>query len=100
MRFTPAVFYRSLPVSRGWDGNSRIPDWPNSFGYNMFLFPGSRSVSGVFFERTPRLIAVGPPGFPSQPHQGVRGCRDRGRSDSVEMRQFREEWDGPIASTG
>src|SRR5271165_5209955 len=36
-----------------------VPDWPNSFGYNMFLFPGSRWVGGVFFEHTHRLIASG-----------------------------------------
>ena len=36
-----------------------VPDWPNSFGYNMFLFPVSRWVGGVFFEHTHRLIASG-----------------------------------------
>ena len=34
-----------------------VPDWPNTFGYNMFLFPVSRWVGGVFFEHTHRLIA-------------------------------------------
>jgi heme a synthase len=36
-----------------------VPDWPNSFGYNMFLFPVSRWVGAVFFEHTHRLIASG-----------------------------------------
>jgi len=36
-----------------------VPDWPNSFGYNMFLFPVSRWIGGVFFEHTHRLIASG-----------------------------------------
>jgi cytochrome c oxidase assembly protein subunit 15 len=36
-----------------------VPDWPNSFGYNMFLFPVSRWVGGVFFEHTHRLVASG-----------------------------------------
>jgi cytochrome c oxidase assembly protein subunit 15 len=36
-----------------------VPDWPNSFGYNMFLFPISRWVGGVLFEHTHRLIASG-----------------------------------------
>ena len=36
-----------------------VPDWPNSFGYNMFLFPISRWVGAVFFEHTHRLIASG-----------------------------------------
>jgi cytochrome c oxidase assembly protein subunit 15 len=34
-----------------------VPDWPNSFGYNMFLFPISRWVGGIFYEHTHRLIA-------------------------------------------
>ena len=36
-----------------------VPDWPNSFGYNMFLFPISRWVGGIFYEHTHRLIASG-----------------------------------------
>ena len=36
-----------------------VPDWPNSFGYNMFLFPVSRWVGGVLFEHTHRLIGSG-----------------------------------------
>ncbi|MBV9491292.1 MAG: COX15/CtaA family protein, partial [Verrucomicrobia bacterium] len=36
-----------------------VPDWPNSFGYNMFLFPVSRWIGNVFFEHTHRLIASG-----------------------------------------
>jgi len=36
-----------------------VPDWPNSFGYNMFLFPLSHWIGGVFFEHTHRLIASG-----------------------------------------
>jgi heme a synthase len=34
-----------------------VPDWPNTFGYNMFLFPVTRWVGGVFFEHTHRLAA-------------------------------------------
>ncbi len=34
-----------------------VPDWPNSFGYNMCLFPISRWVGGIFFEHIHRLIA-------------------------------------------
>src|ERR1700737_110937 len=41
------------------DAGMAVPDWPNSFGYNMFLFPVSRWVGGVFFEHTHRLIASG-----------------------------------------
>src|SRR3954452_1017621 len=34
-----------------------VPDWPTTFGYNMFLFPVSQWVGGLFFEHTHRLIA-------------------------------------------
>ena len=34
-----------------------VPDWPTTFGYNMFLFPASRWIGGIFFEHTHRLIA-------------------------------------------
>jgi len=36
-----------------------VPDWPNTFGYNMFLFPVSGWVSGIFYEHTHRLWASG-----------------------------------------
>src|ERR1700742_1932482 len=34
-----------------------VPDWPTTFGYNMFLFPLSKWVGGVLFWHTHRLIA-------------------------------------------
>ena len=34
-----------------------VPDWPTTFGYNMFFFPFSQWVGGIFFEHTHRLIA-------------------------------------------
>ena len=34
-----------------------VPDWPTTFGYNMFLFPVSKWVGGIFFEHTHRLMA-------------------------------------------
>ena len=36
-----------------------VPDWPNTYGYNMFLFPPSKWVGGIFYEHTHRLIASG-----------------------------------------
>lgn len=35
-----------------------VPDWPTTFGYNMFLYPWSRMVGGVFYEHTHRLVGV------------------------------------------
>jgi cytochrome c oxidase assembly protein subunit 15 len=34
-----------------------VPDWPTTYGYNMFLFPISQWVGGVFYEHTHRLYA-------------------------------------------
>ncbi|HEV2393837.1 MAG TPA: COX15/CtaA family protein [Verrucomicrobiae bacterium] len=36
-----------------------VPDWPNTYGYNMFFFPFSKWVGGVFYEHTHRLLASG-----------------------------------------
>ena len=36
-----------------------VPDWPNSYGYNMFLFPPSKWIGGIFYEHTHRLMASG-----------------------------------------
>ena len=34
-------------------------DWPNTYGYNMFFFPISQWVGGIFYEHTHRLAASG-----------------------------------------
>ncbi len=34
-----------------------VPDWPTTYGYNMFLFPISKWVGGIFYEHTHRLFA-------------------------------------------
>src|SRR3954462_12506863 len=34
-----------------------VPDWPNTYGYNMFFFPISKWVGGIFYEHTHRLVA-------------------------------------------
>src|SRR5213080_1229752 len=33
-----------------------VPDWPTTFGYNMFLFSVSKWVGGILFEHTHRLM--------------------------------------------
>lgn len=33
-----------------------VPDWPNTYGYNMFFFPISQWVGGIFYEHTHRLL--------------------------------------------
>ena len=34
-----------------------VPDWPTTFGENMFLFPYTSMVGGIFYEHSHRLIA-------------------------------------------
>ncbi len=36
-----------------------VPDWPNTYGYNMFFFPFSQWVGGIFYEHSHRLLASG-----------------------------------------
>ena len=35
-----------------------VPDWPNSFGYNMFLYPLSRMTGGIYYEHAHRLFGT------------------------------------------
>src|SRR4051794_38869809 len=34
-----------------------VPDWPTTFGKNMFLFPPSMMKGGIFYEHGHRLFA-------------------------------------------
>lgn len=34
-----------------------MPDWPTTFGYNMFLYPWSKMVGNIFYEHGHRLVA-------------------------------------------
>ena len=36
-----------------------VPDWPNTYGYNMFFFPWQDWVGGIFYEHSHRLVAFG-----------------------------------------
>jgi len=36
-----------------------VPDWPTTFGHNMFLYPWSQMVGGIFYEHSHRLFATG-----------------------------------------
>jgi heme a synthase len=35
-----------------------VPDWPNTYGYNLFAFPVSQWLGGIFYEHTHRLAAA------------------------------------------
>ncbi|MDB5300473.1 MAG: cytochrome c oxidase assembly protein subunit 15 [Phycisphaerales bacterium] len=52
----PLIFMGGLVTSH--HAGMSVPDWPNSYGYNMFLFPPSRWVGGILYEHTHRLMAT------------------------------------------
>ena len=35
-----------------------VPDWPTTFGQNMFIYPWSKMVGGIFYEHSHRLIGA------------------------------------------
>jgi len=51
----PLIFIGGLVTSH--DAALAVPDWPTSYGYNMFLFPWKKMVGGIFYEHTHRLVA-------------------------------------------
>lgn len=51
------VWIGGLVTSHG--AGMAVPDWPNTFGYNMFFFPVSKWIGGIFYEHTHRLAAAG-----------------------------------------
>ncbi len=40
----------------GADAGLAVVDWPNSFGYNMFLYPLARMTGGIYLEHAHRLF--------------------------------------------
>jgi cytochrome c oxidase assembly protein subunit 15 len=51
----PLLFIGGLVTSLG--AGLAVPDWPTTFGYNMFLYPWSKMVGGIFYEHSHRLVA-------------------------------------------
>src|SRR5262249_29680863 len=35
-----------------------VPDWPNTFGHTLFLYPWSGMIGGVFYEHSHRLLGA------------------------------------------
>ena len=50
----PLLFVGGLVTSTG--AGLAVPDWPTTFGYNMFLYPWSKMIGGIFYEHSHRLI--------------------------------------------
>jgi cytochrome c oxidase assembly protein subunit 15 len=51
----PLIFIGGLVTSK--DAGLSVPDWPNSYGYNMFAFPPRLWTGNIFYEHTHRLYA-------------------------------------------
>ncbi len=51
------LFIGGLVTSKG--AGLAVPDWPTTFGYNMFLYPWSEMIGGIFYEHSHRLVASG-----------------------------------------
>lgn len=49
------IFAGAMVTSTG--SGLAVPDWPTTYGQNMFTFPLSKWVGGIFFEHGHRLIA-------------------------------------------
>src|SRR2546428_13790801 len=53
----PLIFMGGLVTSH--QAGMSVPDWPNSYGYNMFLFPPRLWIGGILYEHTHRLMGTG-----------------------------------------
>jgi cytochrome c oxidase assembly protein subunit 15 len=49
------IFVGGLVTSTG--SGLSVPDWPTTYGWNMFTFPLEKMVGGIFYEHSHRLIA-------------------------------------------
>src|SRR5258706_12178547 len=51
----PLLFVGGLVASLG--AGLAVPDWPTTFGYNMFLYPWSKMIARIVYEHNHRMIA-------------------------------------------
>jgi cytochrome c oxidase assembly protein subunit 15 len=50
----PLLFIGGLVTSKG--AGLAVPDWPTTFGYNMFLYPWAKMIGNIFYEHSHRLV--------------------------------------------
>ena len=48
------VWMGGMATSKGY--GLAVPDWPNTYGYNMFFFPPSKWIGGILFEHSQIII--------------------------------------------
>lgn len=53
----PLIFAGGLVT--GFEAALAVPDWPTTYGYNMFSFPLANMVGGIFYEHGHRLLGSG-----------------------------------------
>ena len=51
----PLLFIGGLVTGKG--AGLAVPDWPTTFGHNMFFYPWSKMVGNIFYEHSHRLVA-------------------------------------------
>jgi len=62
-RFTKLVAFSTLflifagAMVKSHEAGLSVPDWPTTYGQNMFTFPVSKWVGNIFYEHSHRLIA-------------------------------------------
>src|SRR5437764_11386832 len=52
----PLIFMGGVVTSH--HAGMSVPDWPNSYCYNMFLFPPRLWIGGILYEHTHRLMGT------------------------------------------
>lgn len=50
----PLIFIGGMVTSK--DAGMAVPDWPTTFGFNMFTFPASQWVGNILYEHGHRLL--------------------------------------------
>jgi cytochrome c oxidase assembly protein subunit 15 len=55
---TTVVLLAAGGLVTGFDEGLAVVDWPNTEGYNMFLYPLSRMTGGVYLEHSHRLLGA------------------------------------------
>ncbi len=43
---------------KSFEAGLSVPDWPTTYGYQMFAFPWSDMVGGIFYEHSHRMVAT------------------------------------------
>lgn len=54
LAFVPLIVVGGAVTSK--EAGMAVPDWPRSFGHNMFLYPLSKMTGGIYYEHAHRLI--------------------------------------------